>query len=46
MIPRSLITEWKEKAPWPDDGQVEQDMVIERAMRDILSSIATRTISI
>jgi len=37
MIPRSLITEWKEQAPWPDDGQVEQDMVIERAICQIFS---------
>jgi len=37
MIPRSLITEWKEQAPWPDDGQVEQDMVIERAICEIFS---------
>lgn len=37
MIPRSLIIEWKEQAPWPDDGQVEQDMVIERAICEIFS---------
>jgi predicted nucleotidyltransferase component of viral defense system len=32
MIPRNFITEWKEKAQWPDDAQVEQDLIIERAL--------------
>ncbi len=32
MIPRRYIEEWKEYAPWPEDAQVEQDLVIERAL--------------
>jgi len=32
MIPRQFITEWKENAQWPDDAQVEQDLIIERAL--------------
>ncbi len=32
MIPRRYITEWKVNAPWPNDGQIEQDLVIERAL--------------
>lgn len=37
MIPRRYILEWKEFAPWPDDAQVEQDLVIERALVEIFS---------
>jgi predicted nucleotidyltransferase component of viral defense system len=37
MIPQAYITEWRNKAPWPDDAQVEQDLVIERALVEIYS---------
>jgi predicted nucleotidyltransferase component of viral defense system len=37
MIPRRYITEWKAKAPWPTDAQVEQDLVIERALVSLFS---------
>ncbi len=37
MIPRDYITEWRERAPWSDDFQVEQDMVISRALVEIFS---------
>jgi len=32
MIPRNYITEWKGNAQWPDDTQVEHDLIIERAL--------------
>ena len=32
MLPRRYIEEWKEFAPWPEDAQVEQDLVIEKAI--------------
>ena len=32
MIPRDYITEWRAQAPWVDDAQVEQDLVIARAL--------------
>lgn len=32
MIPRDYITEWRSRAPWTDDAQVEQDLVICRAL--------------
>ena len=32
MIPRAYITEWRAQAPWPADSQVEQDLVISRAL--------------
>lgn len=38
MIPRDYITEWREQAPWVEDAQVEQDLVISRALIDIFSN--------
>ncbi len=38
MIPRGYITEWKANAPWPNDAQVEQDLVIERALIALFSN--------
>lgn len=35
MIPRDYITEWRHHAPWVQDFQVEQDLVICRALVDI-----------
>lgn len=37
MIPRRYIEEWKEFAPWPENSQIEQDLVIERALVEIFS---------
>lgn len=37
MIPRDYITEWRQEAPWVDDAQIEQDLVISRALVDIFS---------
>lgn len=37
MIPRDYITEWRTHAPWPDDAQVEQDLVISRALVELFS---------
>lgn len=37
MIPRRYIEEWREYAPWPENGQVEQDLIIERALVEIFS---------
>jgi len=37
MIPRDYITEWRAEAPWVQDFQVEQDLVISRALVDIFS---------
>lgn len=37
MIPRDYITEWRAIAPWVQDAQVEQDLVISRALVEIYS---------
>lgn len=37
MIPRDYITEWRAEAPWVQDFQVEQDLIINRAMVAIFS---------
>lgn len=37
MIPRDYVTEWRAEAPWVQDFQVEQDLVISRALIEIFS---------
>lgn len=37
MLPRRYIEEWKEFALWPEDAQVEQDIVIEKALLQLFS---------
>ena len=37
MIPHDYITEWRARAPWVEDFQVEQDLVISRALVEIFS---------
>jgi len=32
MIPRASVTAWRKNAPWPDNTQVEQDLVLSRAL--------------
>ena len=32
MIPKDYITAWRKHSPWPLDAQVEQDLVISRAI--------------
>lgn len=38
MIPQNFITEWKNKAPWKDNAQVEQDLILSRAIVEIFSN--------
>lgn len=35
MIPQAYITAWRKKVPWKEDFQVEQDLVLERALMSI-----------
>jgi len=37
MIPRASITAWRSRAPWSRDEQVEQDLVLSRAIIEIYS---------
>lgn len=37
MIPQANITAWRARAPWADDAQVEQDLVLTRALIAIFS---------
>ena len=37
MIPESSIIQWREVAPWPNDAQVEQDLIISRALVEIFN---------
>lgn len=43
MIPRRYIEEWKANAPWPENSQVEQDLIIERALVELFSDELIRT---
>ncbi|HXO67448.1 MAG TPA: nucleotidyl transferase AbiEii/AbiGii toxin family protein [Bradyrhizobium sp.] len=38
MIPRDYITEWRAEVPWVQDIQVEQDLVICRALVELFSN--------
>jgi predicted nucleotidyltransferase component of viral defense system len=38
MINRRYITQWYNKAPWPSSSQIEQDLVISRALVEIFSN--------
>jgi len=35
MIPAAFITEWTGRVPWADSAQVEQDLILERAIVEI-----------
>ena len=37
MIPQGNITAWRASAPWADDAQVEQDLVITRAVIELFA---------
>ena len=37
MIPQDHISEWRDRAPWNENFQVEQDLIISRALTEIFS---------
>lgn len=37
MIPFDFVTEWRGTAPWVQDSQVEQDLILSRALVEIFS---------
>jgi len=42
LIPRAHIQAWSAQAPWPDARQVEQDLIICRALCDLFNAPALR----
>ena len=46
MIPQAFITAWRKNAPWQDDFQVEQNLVIERAFMSIYDSMLSNPVGI
>lgn len=40
MIPRAHVTHWRARAPWPTDAQVEQDLVLSRALVELFNDPA------
>lgn len=38
LIPRAYIQAWSTRAPWPDLRQVEQDLIISRALCDLFTA--------
>ena len=40
MIPQAYIQAWREQAPWPNPAQVEQDLIICRALCDLFKAPA------
>lgn len=42
MIPLANLQAWSIKAPWPDSRQVEQDLIISRALCDLFNAPALR----
>ena len=45
MIPRDYVTAWRATAPWVEDAQVEQDLVISRALVEMFSHTAACPVS-
>lgn len=42
MIPNAYIQAWRASAPWPDTRQVEQDLIICRALCDLFNAPALK----
>jgi predicted nucleotidyltransferase component of viral defense system len=42
VIPRPFVTAWRAKAPWPLDAQVEQDLVLSRALLSVFEHAMLR----
>lgn len=42
MIPKAMIAEWREFAPWVEDEQVEQDLVLSQVLVELFSNKVIR----
>ncbi len=38
MIPRAYITAWRNTVPWAEDAQIEQDLVLSRALVELFAN--------
>jgi len=46
LIPRAHITAWRTAAPWPTDAQVEQDLILSRALVELFGHpLVARTLA-
>ncbi len=46
MIPRAQVTAWRSHAPWPTDAQVEQDLILSRALVELfVNETVTKTVA-
>ena len=43
MIPQAYIAAWRKFAPWPDDAQIEQDLILSRALVALFSTAALQS---
>lgn len=43
MIPKAFVDAWRSEAPWQSDAQVEQDLVLSRAIIEIFANEALRS---
>lgn len=43
MIPNYCLAEWRQEAPWVEDYQVEQDLIISRALIDLYKNPKIRS---
>jgi len=37
LIPQMYINAWRSQAPWPDDAQIEQDLILSRTLVELFS---------
>lgn len=42
LIPNSFLQAWSHQAPWPDPRQIEQDLIISRALCDLFNHSALK----
>lgn len=42
MIPTAYIQGWRATAPWPESQQVEQDLIVSRALCDLFNAPALK----
>lgn len=46
MIPTRVLIDWRPRAPWPDEDQVEQDLVLTRALITLFDGPAAQLVAL